>query len=77
MATPKGDIYSFGTVLLELVIGERPTHVSIAPETFKGNLVEWIQQKSSNAKLHEAIDESLVGKGVDRDLFQFLKDACS
>ncbi|KAG4974610.1 hypothetical protein JHK87_031431 [Glycine soja] len=77
VATPKGDIYSFGTVLLELVIGERPTHVSIAPETFKGNLVEWIQQKSSNAKLHEAIDESLVGKGVDRDLFQFLKVACN
>ncbi|KAG5006403.1 hypothetical protein JHK82_024361 [Glycine max] len=61
VATPKGDIYSFGTVLFELVTGERSTHVSKAPKTFKGNLVEWIQQQSSNAKLHEAIDESLVG----------------
>ncbi|KAK7394619.1 hypothetical protein VNO78_15152 [Psophocarpus tetragonolobus] len=77
VATSKGDVYSFGTVLLELVTGERPTHVAKAPETFKGNLVEWITQQSSNAKLHDVIDESLVGKGADQELFQFLKVACN
>ncbi|KAK7374416.1 hypothetical protein VNO80_07846 [Phaseolus coccineus] len=77
VATPKGDIYSFGVVLLELVTGERATHVAKAPETFKGNLVEWISQQSSNAKLHDVIDESLVGNGVDQELFQFLKVACN
>ncbi|KAH1129135.1 hypothetical protein J1N35_000513 [Gossypium stocksii] len=77
VATPKGDVYSFGVVLLELVTGERPTHITKAPETFKGSLVEWISQLSDDGKLHDAIDTSLVGNGVDNELFQFLKVACN
>ncbi|CAN6554378.1 unnamed protein product [Malus baccata var. baccata] len=75
VATPKGDVYSFGTVLLELVTGERATHISKAPEDFKGNLVEWIMQLSSKSQLLDALDKSLVGKGVNDELFQFLKVA--
>ncbi|KAK6145174.1 hypothetical protein DH2020_021994 [Rehmannia glutinosa] len=77
VATPKGDVYSFGVVLLELVTREKPTYVSKAPESFKGNLVEWITQLSSASKLHDAIDGFLVGKGFDSEIFQFLKVACN
>ncbi|KAK1428548.1 hypothetical protein QVD17_17384 [Tagetes erecta] len=77
VATPKGDVYSFGVVLLELVTGEKPINVTKAPETFKGNLVEWISDLSAESKLHDAIDESLVGKGYDSEVFQVLKIACS
>lgn len=77
VATPKGDIYSFGTVLLELITGERPTRVSNAPETFKGSLVEWVCLLSDKNDLRSAIDKSLLDQGVDNELTQFLKVACN
>ncbi|KAL2941416.1 hypothetical protein RDABS01_029766 [Bienertia sinuspersici] len=76
VATPKGDIYSFGVVLLELITGEKPTRVSNAPETFKGSLVEWVSLLSENNDLHYAIDKSLFDNGVDSELSQFIKVAC-
>ena len=74
VATPKGDVYGFGVVLLELITGEKPTHVTKAPESFKGSLVEWITQLSGNSLLET---KSLLQKGLETELTQFLKVACN
>uniref|UniRef100_A0A6N2M7A8 Protein kinase domain-containing protein n=1 Tax=Salix viminalis TaxID=40686 RepID=A0A6N2M7A8_SALVM len=76
VATPKGNVYSFGVVLLELITGEKPTHVANAPETFKGSLAEWIRELSDDLLLHTAVDKTLPGNGYDHELDQFLKVAC-
>lgn len=77
VATLKGDVYSFGVVLLELVTGQKPTIVENGEDNFKGNLVDWITQLSNDGRINEAIDKSLIGKGQDDELLQFMRVACA
>lgn len=77
VATLKGDVYSFGVVLLELITGQKPINVENVENSFKGNLVDWITQLSNDARIEEAIDKSLVGRGQDDELLQFMRVACA
>lgn len=76
--SPKGDVYSFGTVLLELVTGEKPNQVSNASERFRGTLVEWVTYLSNSySGLYNAVDKSLIGQGFDDDILHCLRIACN
>lgn len=73
VATLRGDMYSFGVVLLELVTGRRP--VEILPKLSR-ELVNWVQQIRCQGKLDEAFDPHLRGKGFEEQMLQVLDVAC-
>ncbi|PPD78533.1 hypothetical protein GOBAR_DD24540 [Gossypium barbadense] len=77
VASLKGDVFSFGVVLLELVTGQKPIGVSNAEEGFKGNLVDWVNQLFSTGRSKDAVDKALLGKGCDDEIMQFLRVACT
>lgn len=64
----KGDIYSFGVLMLVILSGRRPIQVTASPmkEFEKANLITWARSLSQSGKLLELMDEALHGE-YDRD----------
>ncbi|XP_041014691.1 tyrosine-sulfated glycopeptide receptor 1 [Juglans microcarpa x Juglans regia] len=73
-ATLRGDMYSFGVVMLELLTGKRPMEV-FKPKMSR-ELVVWVQQLRSEGKQDQIFDPLLIGKGFEEEMLQVLDMAC-
>lgn len=72
--TTKGDVYSYGVVLLELLSGKRP----IDPSEFgdDNNLVGWAKQLHRDKRSHEILDPELITNvSGDAELYHYLNIA--
>uniref|UniRef100_A0A0E0AUA2 non-specific serine/threonine protein kinase n=1 Tax=Oryza glumipatula TaxID=40148 RepID=A0A0E0AUA2_9ORYZ len=72
--TTKGDVYSYGVVLLELLTGKKP----IDPTEFgDSNLVGWVKQMVEEDRCSEIYDPTLMATtSGELELYQYLKIAC-
>uniref|UniRef100_N1QRD8 non-specific serine/threonine protein kinase n=1 Tax=Aegilops tauschii TaxID=37682 RepID=N1QRD8_AEGTA len=71
VATLRGDMYSFGVVLLELLTGMRP--VSILSRSKE--LVPWVLEMRSEGKQVEVLDPTLRGTGCEDQMLKVLEAA--
>ncbi|KAK6926321.1 Serine-threonine/tyrosine-protein kinase, catalytic domain, partial [Dillenia turbinata] len=63
----KCDVYSFGVLLLVIISGRRPLHVSASPvsEYQKANLLSWARRLARAGKLLDLVDENV--QGLDKE----------
>ncbi|KAJ0103683.1 hypothetical protein Patl1_03666 [Pistacia atlantica] len=72
--TTKGDVYSYGVILLELLSGKRPTDPSQFGDD--NNLVGWAKQLHREKRSNEILDpELMTQKPGEAELFQCLRIA--
>jgi Leucine-rich repeat (LRR) protein len=72
VATLRGDMYSFGVVLLELLTGMRPVPVLSTSK----ELVPWVLEMRSEGKQVEVLDPALRGTGWEQQMLKVLEAAC-
>ncbi|VFQ59735.1 unnamed protein product [Cuscuta campestris] len=73
-ATFRGDVYSYGVVLLELITGKRPVEVCKGKNC--RNLVPLVFQMKSERREEEIFDPSILHKDNEKQLLEVLSIAC-
>ncbi|KAL4631869.1 hypothetical protein ACB092_04G009000 [Castanea dentata] len=71
----KKDVYDFGILLLELIIGKESIEINNYANNSNRSLVDWIAHLLTSSHLYNVIDESLIGQGFEDEIFELLRIA--
>jgi len=65
----KNDVYDYGVLLLELIIGKESVHINNYPNNLNESLVDWITHLlTSSSEDYYVIDKSLIGREFDGEI---------